>query len=265
LGSGTESKGRFLITLKSESALEKMHQAGRVVAEVLAMVRREAVPGMTTGELNERAEDIIIREHRAIPSFKGYPPGSRHPFPASICASINEELVHGIPGTRKLREGDILSVDVGAIVDGYHGDAAITVPVGQITPQVQDLLDVTRGALEAGIGAARVGNRSGDISAAIQSYVEERGYCVVREYTGHGIGREMHEDPQVPNHGKPGHGVPLRQGMTIALEPMVLIGDPRVKVLDDHWTVASCSGDPTAHFEHTVCIRDGEAEILTKL
>ncbi len=254
-----------MITLKSESALEKMHRAGRIVAEVLALVKQEAAPGVTTGELNEMAEDIIIRNHQAIPSFKGYPPGSRHPFPAAICASINDELVHGIPGPRELQEGDILSVDVGAIVDGYHGDAAVTIPVGQISPEVEELLEVTRGALEAGIAAARAGNRSGDISAAIQSYVEGHGYCVVREYTGHGIGRQMHEDPQVPNHGRSGQGVPLREGMTIALEPMVLIDDPCVKVLDDNWTVASCSGAPTAHFEHTICVRNGEAEILTKL
>lgn len=254
-----------MITLKSESALERMRRAGQIVAEVLALMYEEAVPGVTTGELNEMAEEIIIQKHNAIPSFKGYPPGSRHPFPASICASVNDELVHGIPGPRELREGDILSVDVGAIVEGYHGDAAVTVPVGEISPETEELLDVTRGALEAGIAAAKVGNRSGDISAAIQSYVEGHGYCVVREYTGHGIGREMHEDPQVPNHGKPGRGVPLRKGMTVALEPMVLIDDPCVEVLDDHWTVASCNGTLTAHFEHTICVTNGEAEILTKL
>jgi methionyl aminopeptidase len=178
---------------------------------------------------------------------------------------VNEELVHGIPGPRVLREGDIISIDVGAILEGYHGDAALTLPVGQISPAAQKLLEVTRGALDAGIAAARVGNRSGDISAAIQSYVESRKYSVVREYTGHGIGRKMHEDPQVPNFGRRGQGARLRKGMTVALEPMVLIKDPCVRVLDDHWTVVSCNGKLTAHFEHTIAITDGEADILTRL
>jgi len=253
-----------LITLKSENEIAKMRRAGRIVAEVLEMMRERVAPGVTTAELNELAE-TVIRKHNAIPSFKGYPPGSRHPFPASICASVNAELVHGIPGPYVLQEGDIISVDVGAILDGYHGDAAITLPVGQVGPEVQRLLEVTEGALYAGIAAAREGNRSGDISAAIQSYVESRGYNVVREYTGHGIGRRMHEDPQVPNHGQAGSGVLLRKGMTIALEPMVLTGDHRVRVLDDHWTVVSCDGELTAHFEHTFAITNGDAEILTRL
>lgn len=241
-----------------------MRRASQVVAEVLNMMRERVAPGVTTAELNEWA-DAIIRKHNSIPSFKGYPPGSEHPFPASICASVNEELVHGIPGPRVLHEGDIISIDVGAILEGYHGDAAITLPVGQISPAAQELLEVTRGALNAGIAAARVGNRSGDISAAIQSYVESRRYSVVREYTGHGIGREMHEDPQVPNFGRRGQGVPLRKGMTVALEPMVLIQDPCVRVLEDHWTVVSCNGKLTAHFEHTIAITNGEADILTRL
>ncbi len=254
-----------MITLKSPSAIEKMRRSGRIVAEVLDAMRENVTPGITTAELNEVAESIIIRKHNAIPSFKGYPPGSLHPFPSSICASVNDELVHGIPGSRVLQEGDIISVDVGAILDGYHGDAAVTLPVGQVSQEVKDLLAVTKGALSAGIAAARAGNRSGDISAAIQFYVESHGYNVVREYTGHGIGREMHEDPQVPNHGKPGQGVRLRRGMTVALEPMVLVGDPCVKVLDDHWTVVSCNGKKTAHFEHTIYINDGNAEVLTRL
>jgi len=227
-------------------------------------MRQRVAPGVTTGELDEIAESII-RGHDAVPSFLGYPPGSAYPFPASICASVNAELVHGIPGPRELQEGDIISIDVGAILDGFHGDAAVTLPVGQISDEAQQLMDVTQGALAAGIGAARVGGRSGDISAAIQAYVEERGYEVVREYTGHGIGRQMHEDPQVPNYGEHGRGVPLRKGMTVALEPMVLIDDHRVQVLDDHWCVASSNGKLTAHFEHTIAITDGEAEILTVL
>ncbi len=252
-----------MIALKSSVEIEKMRRANDVVAEVLNKMRGWVVPGVTTAELDHRAE-TVIRKHEAIPSFKGYPPGSAHPFPASICTSVNEELVHGIPGPRVLREGDIISIDVGAILDGYHGDGAVTLPVGEIDEQAQDLIEVTEGALDAGIGAARAGSRSGDISAAIQSYVEERGYEVVREYTGHGIGRKMHEDPQVPNHGQPGQGVVLREGMTIALEPMVLISSPRVRVLDDHWTVVSQNGELTAHFERTIAVTEREADILTR-
>jgi methionyl aminopeptidase len=174
-------------------------------------------------------------------------------------------LVHGIPGPRVLEEGDIISIDVGAIVEGYHGDAAVTLPIGLISPEAQKLLDVTKGALQAGIDAAKAGNRTGDISFAIQSYVESRGYDVVREYTGHGIGRNMHEDPQVPNHGRAGQGARLRPGMTVALEPMVLIDSPQVRVLDDHWTVVSQNGELTAHFEHSIVVNDGVADILTRL
>ena len=239
-----------------------MRRAGRIVAMVLGEMRDRAVPGATTADLDEVAESII-RRHDAIPSFKGYPPGGSNPFPASICASINDELVHGIPGLRVLKEGDIISIDVGAILDGYHGDAATTLPVGDVGPDVQRLLDVGDGALRAGIAVATVGRRSGDISAAIQAYVERHGYNVVREYTGHGIGRSMHEDPQVPNYGSPGQGVPLCEGMTVALEPMVLEGECAVRVLDDGWTVASVDGKLTVHFEHTIAITDGAVEILT--
>lgn len=253
-----------MIVLKSATEIDKMRRAGQLVAEVLERMRERVAPGVTTAELDELAE-AVIHSHGAIPSFKGYPPGSVHPFPASICTSVNEELVHGIPGKRVLQEGDIISIDVGAIKDGYHGDAAVTLPVGQISPASRRLLEVTEGALYAGIAAARPDNRSGDISVAIQTYVESRGYEVVREYTGHGIGRQMHEDPQVPNYGQPGRGVRLRKGVTIALEPMVLDGDRAVKVLEDHWTVVSSNGKLTAHFEHTIAITDGEAEILTRI
>jgi methionyl aminopeptidase len=251
-----------LISLKSDAEIEKMRRANGIVADVLTRMREWVVPGVTTAELDRRAE-AFIRDQNAIPSFKGYPPGSAHPFPGAICASVNQELVHGIPGSRVLEEGDIISIDVGAIWNGYHGDGAVTIPVGEVSQEAKDLMAVTEGALDAGIAAARAGGRSGDISAAIQSYVEERGYEVVREYTGHGIGRKMHEDPQVPNHGKPGQGVLLRKGMTIALEPMVLIASPCVQVLDDHWTVVSCNGKLTAHFERTIAITNGEADILT--
>jgi methionyl aminopeptidase len=252
-----------LIVLKSAAEIEKMRRAGQIVAEVLDTMRERVAPGVTTAELNEVAESII-RKHDAIPSFLGYPPGSSHPFPASICASVNEELVHGIPGSRVLNEGDIISIDVGAILDGYHGDAAVTLPVGEIAPETQRLLEVTETALYEGIAAAKVGKRSGDVSAAIQAYVEGQGLNVVREYTGHGIGRKMHEDPQVPNYGRPGMGALLREGMTVALEPMVLAGDRHVRTLDDHWAVVSCDGKLTAHFEHTIAITDSEAEILTR-
>ncbi|MEA3376281.1 MAG: type I methionyl aminopeptidase [Chloroflexota bacterium] len=252
-----------MIALKSSVEIEKIRRANAIVAEVLGKMREWVVPGVTTAELDQRAEEVI-RGHGAIPSFKGYPPGSAHPFPGTICASVNEELVHGIPGPRVLKEGDVISIDVGAILDGYHGDGAVTLAVGEVNQEAKDLMAVTEGALGAGIAAARAGNRTGDISAAIQSYVEERGYEVVREYTGHGIGREMHEDPQVPNHGKPGQGALLRKGLTVALEPMVLISSPRVRVLDDHWTVVSRNGRPTAHFERTIAIDEGEADILTR-
>jgi methionyl aminopeptidase len=253
---------RPTITLKSIAEIKKMRRAGRVVADVLSRMREWVAPGVTTAEL-DRLASILIYECQAIPSFKGYPPGSAHPFPATICTSVNEELVHGIPGSRVLQEGDIISIDVGAIVDGYHGDAAITLPVGRISPEAERLLAVTAGALRVGIAAAQPGNHSGDISEAIQTYVESRGYNVVREYTGHGIGRQMHEDPQVPNHGRAGEGVLLRPGMTMALEPMVLVGAPQVRVLDDHWTIISCDGQLTAHFEHDVVVTEGEASILS--
>ena len=253
-----------MIHIKSDSELDKMRQAGRIVAEVLELMQERVAPGVTTGELNGLADELI-RRYGAIPSFKGYPPGSAHPFPASICTSVNEELVHGIPGARVLQKGDIISIDVGAIHEGYHGDAAATLSVGQIDEETRRLLEVTEAALYAGIAKAREGNRSGDVSAAIQEYAEEHGYSVVREYTGHGIGRQMHEDPQVPNFGEPGRGALLRAGMTIALEPMVLAGDRRVRVLDDRWTVVSVDGRLTAHFEHTIVVRNGEAEILTRL
>ncbi len=253
-----------MIVVKSAAEIDKMRRAGRIVAEVLERMRERVAPGVTTAELDELA-GAIIRGYNAIPSFNGYPPGGAHPFPANICTSINEELVHGIPGPRVLQEGDIISIDVGAILDGYHGDAATTLPVGEIRPEARRLLEATEGALYAGIAAARAGNRSGDISAAIQSYVERRGYNVVHEYTGHGIGRKMHEEPQVPNFGEPGKGVRLRRGMTLALEPMVLAGERFVKTLADHWTVVSCDGKLTAHFEHTIAITDSEAEILTRM
>ncbi len=236
-----------------------MREAGRIVARVLAALRERIRPGVMTVELDALAEDIIVSSG-AVPSFKGY-----RGFPASLCVAINEEIVHGIPGQRVLREGDIVSVDVGAIYRGYQGDAALTVGVGHISPQAERLMEVTAGCLAAGIEQCRPRKRLGDVSWAIQHYAESRGYAVVREYTGHGIGRDMHEDPQIPNFGPRKRGRLLKPGMTFALEPMVTMGDWRTRVLADQWTVVTLDGQLSAHFEHTVAVTEGEPQILTVL
>lgn len=249
-----------MIILKSDSEIKLMRDAGRIVAVVLTELAQKVAPGVSTAQLDAWAEEII-KKHNAIPTFKGY-----NGFPATITTSINEELVHGIPSPKRvLKEGDIISIDCGATYKGWVGDAALTVPVGQISPEAQKLLEVTERALYIGIEQARVGNRSGDISAAIQAYVEKHGYGVVRNYTGHGVGRNMHEDPQVPNYGRKNRGVPLKKGMTIALEPMVNMGSPRTRVLDDKWTVVTDDGKLSAHFEHTIAITNGDPLILTQL
>jgi methionyl aminopeptidase len=247
------------VVLKNAAELELMRAAGRVNAAALAAVRELIQPGVTTAELDAAASEVITR-HGGKPVFKGY---GQPPFPATICASINDELVHGIPGKRKLKEGDIISIDCGTLLDGFVGDSAFTAGVGQISAEAEKLLNVTEQALFEGIRMMRLGNRTGDVSAAIQRYVEGHGLHVVREYTGHGVGRKMHESPQVPNYGTPGRGLPLRSGMTIALEPMVLVGTPRTRVLADQWTVASADGSLTAHFEHSVAVTDGDPLILT--
>ena len=237
-----------------------MREAGRINAEVLATVKALFKPGISTADLNAAAEDVL-KKYGCISPFKGY---GHPPFPNSITVSINRELVHGIPKKdRKLREGDIVSIDCGTVLDGFVADSALTAGVGEISPKAHDLLEVTEGALHAGIDKMRVGNHTGDVSAAIQQYVESHGYYVTREYTGHGVGRQMHEGPQVPNYGKPGTGLPLRQGMTIALEPMVLVGTPATRVLPDGWTVVSADGSLTAHFEHSVAVTAGDPLILT--
>ncbi len=236
-----------------------MQEAGRVVAAVLAALTKAIAPGITTAELDAIAMEEFKR-HGAIPSFKGY-----RGFPASICVSVNDEVVHGIPGKRVLQEGDLVALDVGAIVNGFQGDAAVTVAVGQIDTEAQRLLDVGQGALNAGIAAARHGAWLGDVSAAIQSYVESRGFSVVREYVGHGIGREMHEDPQIPNFGSPGQGPKLQNNMTLALEPMVNAGGWRTKVKSDNWTVVTADGSLSVHFEHTIAVNGSEPKVLTKL
>jgi len=245
------------IILKSAREIAIMRRAGRVAAEALAEVAAQVRPGITTAYLDHLAYQAITRRG-AIPSFKGY-----RGFPASLCTSVNHEVVHGIPGPRRLVEGDIISLDLGAIVDGYHGDLAVTVPVGKISPQASRLLEVTAGALWAGIRAAHNGNRLGDISAAIQQYAEQYGYNVVREFVGHGIGRSLHEEPSVPNFGHPGVGPLLKPGMSLALEPMVNAGKSDVRQLHDGWTVVTADGNLSAHFEHTITITDGEAEVLT--
>ena len=243
--------------IKSAGELAVMRKAGRVVAVTLAALARQVRPGMTTLELDRLAE-FTIRAQGATPSFKGY-----RGYPASVCVSVNEEVVHGIPGKRVLREGEIVSLDVGAIFEGMQGDAALTVPVGQVSTRMQTLMRVTQVALAAGIQEARVGNRLGDISAAIQKVAEGAGFSVVREYGGHGVGRSMHEDPHIPNWGQAGTGILLKAGMTLALEPMVNAGKYQVRVKSDNWTVVTVDGQPSAHFEHTVAITEGEPEILT--
>jgi methionyl aminopeptidase len=250
------------IHIKSPAELKIMRAAGRINAAVLAAVAEHLQPGVTTADLNAAAE-AVLREHGCTSPFKGY---GHPPFPASITVSINDELVHGIPSPkRKLRAGDIVSIDCGTVLNGFIGDSAFTAGVGEISPEARKLLEVTKGALQAGIDKMRSGNRTGDVSAAIQKYVESRGYHVTREYTGHGVGRQMHEGPQVPNYGTEGSGIVLRPGMTIALEPMVLVGTSETRVLPDQWTVVSADGSLTAHFEHSVAITTGEPLLLTDL
>jgi methionyl aminopeptidase len=250
------------IHIKNPAELSIMRQAGRINAAALAAVKELIQPGVTTADLNAAAE-AVLKSHGCVSPFKGY---GYPPFPASVTVSINRELVHGIPSPkRKLKEGDIVSVDCGTIFEGYVGDSAFTAGVGEISTEAQKLLDVTEGALKAAIDKMRPGNHTGDVSAAIQKYVEGHGYHVTREYTGHGVGRQMHEGPQVPNYGLPGRGVLLRPGMTIAIEPMVLVGTPKTRVLPDQWAVVSADGSLTAHFEHSVAVTEGEPLILTVL
>ena len=250
------------IHLKSPAELQTMREAGRINATILATAKGLLQPGVSTADLNAAAEEVL-RKHGCISPFKGY---GQPPFPASITVSINRELVHGIPSKkRKLKAGDIVSIDSGTVFEGMVADSALTAGVGEISPEAQELLDVTEGALHAGIEKMCVGNRTGDISAAIQNYVESRGYYLTREYTGHGVGRQMHEGPQVPNYGKAGTGLPLKAGMTIAIEPMVLVGTAETRVLPDQWTVVSADGSLTAHFEHSIAVTEGKPLILTVL
>jgi methionyl aminopeptidase len=246
------------VVLKSQQEIEKMRRAGQVVREVLELVRSQVKPGATTYDL-EKAAEARLKELGVKAAFKGY-----HGFPCVLCTSVNSEVVHGIPSPKRLlHEGDIVSVDFGVVVDGYYGDAAITVPVGQIDADKARLLKVTEASLQAGIAAIKPGATLGDVGAAVQGVVEGEGFSVVRDFVGHGIGSQMHEEPQVPNYGLAGRGMKLRPGMVIAIEPMVNAGKPDVMVLDDGWTAVAKDGSMSAHFEHTVAVTDTGARILT--
>jgi methionyl aminopeptidase len=246
-----------VIVCKSEAEIARMRGANRLVADLLAELRSAVAPGVTTAELDTLAE-ARIREAGGIPAFKGY-----RGYPATICASVNDQVIHGIPSQRTLAAGDVLSLDVGALLDGFYGDAAITVPVGEISEQAASLLAVTEESLYRAIAQARVGNRVSDIGHAVQQYVEANGFSVVREFVGHGIGQSMHEEPQIPNFGEPGRGPRLSEGMTLAIEPMVNEGQPAVRVLADGWTAVTRDGSLSAHFEHTVAVTRSGPVVLT--
>lgn len=251
------------VPIKSEREIALMRESGRIVAEVLALVGGHVRSGVTTRELDELAEEYI-RSQGAVPAFKGYGPDRRNPFPATLCISIDDVVVHGIPDGRRLEEGEIVSVDVGAKKGGWYGDGARTFPVGRVSEEKARLLRVTEEALHAGIAQAREGNRLHDISSAVQQHVEAAGFSVVRDLVGHGIGKHLHEEPAVPNFGVVGTGVLLRKDMTLAIEPMVNAGMFAVRLDEDGWTVRTADGRPSAHFEHTVAITQGEAEVLTQ-
>lgn len=246
-----------MIIAKSAAEIDVMREAGRITALALDAVSSAVAPGITTADLDAIAEGVIVKAG-ARPAFKGY-----HGFPATLCTSVNDQVVHGIPGARVLREGEIVSVDCGAIVDGYYGDSARTFPVGQVSAEAARLMDATRLSLEAGIARCRPGMRLYDVSAAVQQVAEAAGFSVVREYVGHGIGRAMHEDPQVPNYGKAGTGPTLRTGMVLAIEPMINAGGADVRSLDDGWTVVTLDGAMSAHFEHTVAVTEDGPLVLT--
>jgi methionyl aminopeptidase len=247
-----------MIICKSPAEIEKLRRSGRIVREVLEELRDSVKPGMTTLELEKYTEKRLA-ELKAKPAFKGY-----RGYPCCLCASVNEQIIHGIPSGRRLQEGDIVGLDLGVIVDGYVGDSALTVPIGPIPEPVQKLLRVSEEALELAIAQARVGNRVGDISAAIQRHAEGNGCSVVREFVGHGIGKDLHEEPQIPNFGTPGRGPALKEGMTLAIETMINAGRPEVKVLDDQWTAVTVDGQYSAHYEHMVAITQNGPDVLTR-
>ncbi|MGB8886948.1 MAG: type I methionyl aminopeptidase [Candidatus Korobacteraceae bacterium] len=247
------------IVCKSHSEIEKMRRSGHIVRQVLEATKEAVAPGCSTMDL-ERVAERKIRDLGAKPAFKGY-----YDYPCVLCTSVNNEIVHGIPSERRvLKAGDIVSLDCGVVLDGYYGDSAITVPVDGLTPELQKLLDITRESLALGIEAARVGNTIGDVGSAVQRLVEANGFSVVREFVGHGIGTKLHEDPQVPNYGTPGHGPKLRDGMVIAIEPMVNMGGPETRLLDDKWTAVTQDGSYSAHFEHCIAVTKNGPMILTE-
>lgn len=253
-----------MISIKSGKEIELMRKAGKIVALAHHEVSQAVKPGISTAELDAIAEKVILKSG-AIPSFKGKIGIKGSVFPATICASINNEVVHGIPGVMILKDGDIISVDIGACFQGYHGDSAKTHPVGRISDQASRLIDITRQSFYEGIKFAISGGRLSDISNAVQVFVESNGYSVVRDFVGHGIGSELQEDPQIPNFGKPGYGPRLMSGMALAIEPMVNIGNFKIKVLPNNWTVVTADGSLSAHYEHTILITEGQPEILTKI
>jgi len=248
-----------MIVRRSQAEISKLRRANQLVGAVLGRLRAMVTPGVTTADLDAAAEAMVL-EAGGTPAFKGY-----HGYPATVCASVNEQVVHGIPSRRPLAAGDILSLDMGAVLDGYYGDSAVTVPVGEVSAQAKELLRVTEEALFRGIDAVRPGARVSDIGAAVQQHVEAAGFSVVREFVGHGIGTSLHEEPQIPNYGPGGSGPRLAEGMVLAIEPMVNVGGPKVKVLSDDWTAVSVDGSLSAHFEHTVVVSSDGCEILTLL
>lgn len=251
------------VFLKTEDEISLMREANQLVGKTLAELAKHVIPGVTTLQLDKIADEFI-RDHGGIPTFKNFPNPFGEPFPASICTSINEEVVHGIPRENQiLKGGDVISVDCGILLAGYNGDSCYTFCVGEVAKETKELLDVTKEALYLGIKEAVAGNHLGDIGFAIQQYCESRGYGVVRELTGHGIGKEMHEEPKVPNYGRRGNGILLKEGMCIAIEPMITMGDRQIGLMPDKWTIRTLDGKPAAHFEHTIAIRKGQAEILS--
>lgn len=251
-----------MVFLKTEDEITLMRAANQLVGKTLAEVGKCIQPGVTTNELNKVA-DTFIRDNGAIPTFLGFPNPYGKPFPASICTSVNDVVVHGIPNDEPLKDGDIVSVDCGALLNGYNGDSCYTFPVGEISQEVHDLLRTTKESLYCGIAAAKAGKRIGDIGYAIQSLCETQGYSVVRQFVGHGIGREMHEDPQVPNYGRRGNGPVLKNGLCIAIEPMINMGTKDIYMMPDRWTIRTSDGKVSAHFEHTIAIHNGVAEVLS--
>lgn len=251
-----------MIFLKTEDEIDLLRKANKLVSATLAEIGKHIQPGVTTKQLDKIAEEFI-RDHGATPTFKGFPNPYGGPFPASICTSVNNIVVHGIPNDEPLRDGDIVSVDCGTYLDGFNGDSCYTFQVGDVRPEVKELLAVTKESLYKGIEAASVGKRIGDIGYAVQSHCEAHGYGVVREFVGHGIGKKMHEDPQVPNYGRRGNGQMMKNGLCIAIEPMITLGSREVALLEDRWSVTTQDGKPAAHFEHTIALHGGRTEILT--